>query len=188
MDSIISDIIRVLHQWPDEPETGKDLTFFERLHQASQGRTRLEQELIEAKEAHEGAPPFDPLLYKLTQLVRAREQIDEQIRDLFVYARHFVRPRPYPLAVLAKASGMSASGIRLSSGTEGRMREIARNIGRSDNSGCITPPKNRAMEELADALAEYRNVRTGGGREPKAMGRNPARKASGPPPRLREGF
>ncbi|MGW6499310.1 hypothetical protein [Nonomuraea angiospora] len=158
MESIIIEIARVLHLTPDETKTVKGFTFYERLDQASQGRSRAEQELSEAQENHGEGPPFDPLLHKLEQLAHMRAEIDEQIRCLIVYARHFVRPRPYPLATLAKASRMSPSGIRLTSNDEDRMLEIARNIHRSDNSGRIAPPEDRAAAvELADDLADFRN-------------------------------
>lgn len=51
----------------------------------------------------------------LGDLAAARRQRDEAartIRQLVAYGREFVRPRPYTLAALATAAGMSISGVR----------------------------------------------------------------------------
>ncbi|MEU7908986.1 hypothetical protein [Actinoplanes sp. NPDC049118] len=70
------------------------------------------------------APGIDPadvhdphnaqqLLDCLTELRRQRDAIDHQMRQLIAYAREHVKPRPYRLADLAEASGMSISGVRI---------------------------------------------------------------------------
>jgi hypothetical protein len=54
----------------------------------------------------------DPLL---TSLARARERMlaaERDLRLLLAYAREFAEPRPYRLDDLARAAGMSLSGIR----------------------------------------------------------------------------
>jgi hypothetical protein len=54
----------------------------------------------------------DPLL---TLLVRARDRMlaaERDLRLLLAYAREFAEPRPYRLEDLARAAGMSISGIR----------------------------------------------------------------------------
>jgi AraC-like DNA-binding protein len=54
----------------------------------------------------------DPVL---GEIAAARRQIDEaehQLRLLLAYAREFVGPRPYTLADVAEAAGMSVSGVR----------------------------------------------------------------------------
>lgn len=54
----------------------------------------------------------DPLL---TSLTRARERVlaaERDLRLLLAYAREFAEPRPYRLDDLARAAGMSISGIR----------------------------------------------------------------------------
>ena len=54
----------------------------------------------------------DPLL---TLVERAREQMlaaERDLRLLLAYAREFAEPRPYRLEDLARAAGMSISGIR----------------------------------------------------------------------------
>ncbi|MFG2060303.1 hypothetical protein ACGFIK_02665 [Micromonospora sp. NPDC048871] len=54
----------------------------------------------------------DPLIGALNTARRAKEQAEEQIRQLVAYGREFVQPRPYTLGDLANAAGMSISGTR----------------------------------------------------------------------------
>jgi hypothetical protein len=70
-----------------------------------------------------GMPGIDPaqvhdphnarqLLDCLAELRRQRDDIDRRMRQLIAYAREHVQPRPYRLADLAEASGLSISGVR----------------------------------------------------------------------------
>ncbi|MDA8068173.1 MAG: hypothetical protein M0T77_06135 [Actinomycetota bacterium] len=54
----------------------------------------------------------DPLLTTLAGLRRQRHDLDAATRRLLAYGREFTRPRPYRLADLADAAGMSISGVR----------------------------------------------------------------------------
>jgi hypothetical protein len=54
----------------------------------------------------------DPLLSALADAAQRKQRADRQIRLLLAYAREQVQPRPYRLADLAKAAGMSISGVR----------------------------------------------------------------------------
>ena len=54
----------------------------------------------------------DPLLAALADAAQRKQRADRQIRLLLAYAREHVQPRPYRLADLAKAAGMSISGVR----------------------------------------------------------------------------
>lgn len=54
----------------------------------------------------------DPLLTTLAGLRRQQHDLDAAIRRLLAYGREFTRPRPYRLADLADAAGMSISGVR----------------------------------------------------------------------------
>jgi hypothetical protein len=54
----------------------------------------------------------DPLLVALIDARERKQRADRQIRLLLAYAREHVQPRPYRLADLAEAAGMSISGIR----------------------------------------------------------------------------
>jgi hypothetical protein len=54
----------------------------------------------------------DSVLTALADARTRRDQADEDIRVLLAYARELTRPRPYRLADLAAAAGMSVSGVR----------------------------------------------------------------------------
>jgi hypothetical protein len=54
----------------------------------------------------------DPLLAALADAKERKQRADRDIRLLLAYARELVRPRPYRLADLAEAAGMSISGVR----------------------------------------------------------------------------
>ena len=54
----------------------------------------------------------DPVLAALASARDRRDQADRDIRILLAYARELATPRPYRLADLAAATGMSISGVR----------------------------------------------------------------------------
>ena len=55
----------------------------------------------------------DPLLAAIRDARHRRDQADRELRLLVAYAREVVTPRPYRLADLAAAAGMSISGVRV---------------------------------------------------------------------------
>lgn len=55
----------------------------------------------------------DPLLAALAQARDRKDQADSDIRLLLAWARELTTPRPYRLADLACAAGMSISGVRV---------------------------------------------------------------------------
>jgi hypothetical protein len=55
----------------------------------------------------------DALLAALADARRRKDQAARDIRLLLAYAREIVAPRPYRLADLAQAAGLSISGIRI---------------------------------------------------------------------------
>ena len=54
----------------------------------------------------------DPVLAAIAEARHRRDQADRDIRILLACARELTRPRPYRLADLAAAAGMSPSGVR----------------------------------------------------------------------------
>jgi hypothetical protein len=54
----------------------------------------------------------DPVLAAIADARQRRDQADRELRLLVAYAREAVTPRPYRLADLAHAAGMSISGVR----------------------------------------------------------------------------
>jgi hypothetical protein len=87
----------------------------------------------------------DPLVYAI---VAAREEMraaEHRMRLLISYGREFVQPRPYKLDDLARAAGMSVSGIRTAY-DDNQIVEVARRIGaklrRRDDQPDSMPPSN----------------------------------------------
>jgi hypothetical protein len=72
----------------------------------------------------------DPLLAALADAAQRRQRADHDMRLLLAYAREHTQPRPYRLADLAKAAGMSVSGIRTAY-TQADTQEAARLTGGS---------------------------------------------------------
>jgi hypothetical protein len=54
----------------------------------------------------------DPLLAALAAARERKVRAEADMRLLLAYAREHVKPRPYRLADLAQAAGMSISGVR----------------------------------------------------------------------------
>jgi AraC-like DNA-binding protein len=55
---------------------------------------------------------FDPLLGEIGAARNAMLAAEARMRLLVAYGREFIRPRPYRLEDLARAAGMSISGVR----------------------------------------------------------------------------
>jgi hypothetical protein len=54
----------------------------------------------------------DTLLTALADARQRKQRADDDIRLLLAYARTLTQPRPYRLTDLARAAGMSISGVR----------------------------------------------------------------------------
>ena len=54
----------------------------------------------------------DPLLVALADARDRKQQMEMDIRLMLAYARELATPRPYRLADLAQAAGISISGVR----------------------------------------------------------------------------
>ena len=55
----------------------------------------------------------DPLLAALADARERKQRADHDMRLLLAYAREHVQPRPYRLADLAQAAGISISRVRI---------------------------------------------------------------------------
>jgi hypothetical protein len=75
-------------------------------------RRALIAERLRATAGVVGFYGHDPLLTTLAGIRRQRHDLDAATRRLLAYGREFTRPRPYKLADLADAAGMSISGVR----------------------------------------------------------------------------
>jgi hypothetical protein len=76
----------------------------------------------------------DPLLTTLAGLRRQRHDLDAAMRRLLAYGREFTRPRPYRLADLADASGMSISGVRTAY-DDHEIQQVAQATGLTPSAG-----------------------------------------------------
>jgi len=70
----------------------------------------------------------DPLIIALRDARQRKQAADRDLRLLLAYAREVVRPRPYRLADLAQAAGMSPSGVRTAY-TQAHIEQAARLTG-----------------------------------------------------------
>jgi hypothetical protein len=96
---------------------------------------------------------LDPLLAALAGARQRKEQVDTDIRLLLAYAREHVTPRPYRLADLANAAGMSISGVRVAY-SQADVDQAARAIGADGQ---------RHIEQAVTALLAHEGHRTAPG-------------------------
>ncbi|MCG5216366.1 hypothetical protein [Streptosporangium sp. KLBMP 9127] len=151
MMEITGDVVRILYRLPQKSILEDNAHLYPLTTYINDLRAKELQKLDEAART-EGAG-FDPVLHKLRELSEIKREAEDQIRHLVTYARHFVRPRPYQLAKLAEATGVSISGIRLMCSNPAK-EEIAINIQKSDISGQFSPPKD--SEELEIVPITYK--------------------------------
>ena len=71
----------------------------------------------------------------------ARDEADRDIRLLLAFAREVVTPRPYRLADLAEATGMSISGVRTAY-TAADVDLIHALLAADYTAGCGHPPRS----------------------------------------------
>jgi len=111
--SIYEDIAAIVHPMPALPDASDDL-YNEVRHQVHASREELAFKLEAASDSD--PEQFEPLLSAIDSARRRKEWAEVEIRRLVAYGREFTRPRPYKLADLAGASGMSISGVRTAYG------------------------------------------------------------------------
>jgi ElaB/YqjD/DUF883 family membrane-anchored ribosome-binding protein len=112
---IFTDVAAILHPLPELPDSDDEAYdgLFDQYEQVADDQQQTAEHLRVSWE--EGQQ--DPLIYALAAARRAKEEADEQIRQLLAYGREFVQPRPYTLGDLAAAAGFkSASGVRTAYG------------------------------------------------------------------------
>ena len=72
---------------------------------------------------------IDPVLSTLRGLHEQRLQLEANMRLLMAYGRRFTSPRPYKLIDLARAAGLSISGVRIAF-TDDEIYQAAEILGR----------------------------------------------------------
>lgn len=88
----------------------------------------------------------DALLIALAETKRRRDLADQYIRTLLAYGRELTTPRPYRLADLAQAAGISISGVRTAYSTADIER--ARTM--------PTPPGRKPFQDYWHAITAMR--------------------------------
>jgi hypothetical protein len=90
------------------------LVFGDVLEQAQRERASFQHDLQEAAAAaYERDEEFDPVLETIDDCRATIDAAEHRLHLLLAYGREFVRPQPYQLKDLARAAGLSISGVRI---------------------------------------------------------------------------
>ncbi|MFE9424146.1 hypothetical protein ACFYNO_14405 [Kitasatospora sp. NPDC006697] len=143
--SVFSDIAAICHPMPAPADVPEDL-HNDICHSIHVQR----EEMIESLEAAADADSEenDPLLVAIGIARYRKEQAEAEIRRLFAYGREFTRPRPYVLADLAAAAGMSVSGIRTAYG-DTEIADVEQTLGRPPRERSANRPHTPAGTDTA---------------------------------------
>ena len=126
---IITDLTDLTHPLPEEPGEFAD-------DDAATGWSAMCQGVADEREEYEQRlrlsweheDDYDPLMGELAAAREAMLQAEARMRLLVAYGREFTRPRPYRLDDLARAAGMSISGVRTAYDDD-EIAEVARLTG-----------------------------------------------------------
>jgi AraC-like DNA-binding protein len=107
---IITDLTDLTHPLPEPPGDNDEPDGWSELcEEVAEDREAYEQRL---RLSWEHEDDFDPLLDEIGAARNAMLAAEARMRLLIAYGREFTRPRPYRLEDLARAAGMSISGVR----------------------------------------------------------------------------
>ncbi len=130
--SVFSDIAAICHPMPSPGEVPDDI-YSDVCDSIHARREEMIQSLEAAADAD--SEENEPLLSAIGIARYRKEQAEAEIRRLIAYGREFTRPRPYVLADLASAAGMSISGARIAYGRT-EVADVEQALGR--------PPRERS--------------------------------------------
>ncbi|MGV9885039.1 hypothetical protein [Streptomyces sp. NPDC003006] len=111
--SAYDEIAAILHPMPEPDDVDPEI-YNDVCHDIDHARKETAFNLEAASDSD--PEENEPLLSAIGIARWRKEQAEAEIRRLVAYGREFTRPRPYKLADLAAASGMSVSGIRTAYG------------------------------------------------------------------------
>ncbi len=100
----------------------------------------------------------DTLLSALRDARHRKEQADRDMRLLLAYAREIIAPRPYRLADLAEAAGMSISGIRTGYSRDD-IEQAAQLVSADDGRPCRDQRHIEAAVAAMLATAQHQSAR-----------------------------
>jgi len=127
---MITDLTDLTHPLPEESE------FADEDEDEGTGWRAMADQVVQEREEYERGlrltweheDDFDPLLGEIAAARDAMLRAEARMRLLIAYGREFTRPRPYRLEDLARASGMSISGVRTAY-DEDEVAEVAKRTG-----------------------------------------------------------
>ena len=125
---IITDLTDLTHPLPEQPDGLDDdqLTGWSAMCDEAVGDREAYEQGLRLTWDHDH--DYDPLLGEIAAARDAMLAAEARMRLLIAYGREFTRPRPYRLEDLARAAGMSISGIRTAY-DEDEIAEVARLTG-----------------------------------------------------------
>jgi hypothetical protein len=124
--SLLSDIAAICYPMPGPGEVPDDI-YSDVCDSIHAQREEMIRNLEAAADAD--SEENEPLLSAVGIARYRKEQAEAEIRRLIAYGREFTRPRPYVLADLAAAAGMSISGIRTAYGRT-EVADVEQTLGR----------------------------------------------------------
>lgn len=138
---IVLDLVNLTHPMPDHPGDDADDNQVDGwdawAREVTEDRQRYEQSV---RESWDHLDDYDPLLSEIGAARAAMVAAQKRMRLLIAYGREFVQPRPYKLDDLARAAGMSISGVRTAYDDE-EIAEAARLTGAKLHRRPVWPPE-----------------------------------------------
>lgn len=125
---ILSDLVNIVHPYPQHPGDDADENALDAYDAMAGDVGAAQQRLRERLDVNWEHGDVDPLLGELADTRREIQDAEQRLRLLLAYGREFVEPRPYKLDDLARAAGMSISGVRTAY-DDGEIVDVARRIG-----------------------------------------------------------
>lgn len=139
---IVTDLVNLTHPLPGHPKDDADDHEIDGWDAWARGLTQDREQYEQSlRESWDHVDAYDPLLSEISAARAAMVAAQKRMRLLIAYGREFVQPRPYKLDDLARASGMSVSGVRTAYDDE-EIAEAARLTGAKLHRRPVWPPES----------------------------------------------